>query len=287
MNDITTYILDARELIILFASHLVLAAIMLVVGLWLISKLISFIISMMEKKEVDESLRPFLKSVVSITLKIILIISVISVLGVPTTSFIALIGSAGLAIGLALQGSLSNFAGGILILTIKPFKKGDFITAQGESGTVFQISIFNTILKTPNNQIVYIPNGKLAGSTITNFSAESTRRLVIEWGISYNDDIPKAKAILARIIEADERILKEPAPSIVVTSLGDSSVNITSRVWCTNGDYWAVNFELHEKVKMTFDEEDITIPFPQRDVHFYAAQSNGQVNTPLEPSSHP
>lgn len=275
MNEFTTYILDARELIILFASHLVLAIIILVAGLWLIGKVLKLMIGMMEKKEVDESLQPFLRSVVTITLKIILIISVISILGVPTTSFIALLGSAGLAIGLALQGSLANFAGGILILTIKPFKKGDFISAQGESGTVFQISIFNTILKTPNNQIVYIPNGKLAGSTITNFSTEATRRLVNEWGIGYNDDIPKAKAVLSQIIDADERILKDPAPSIVVTALGDSAVNITSRVWCTNGDYWAVNFELHEKVKMTFDSEDITIPFPQRDVHFHPAQVNG------------
>lgn len=263
------YVNEFRDLLVVYGMRLLMALIMLAVGLWLIGRFVNLMGALMIKREVDESLIPFLKSLISITLKIVLILSIVSVLGVPTASFLAVLGSAGLAIGLALQGSLSNFAGGVLILTVKPFRKGDFITALSVSGTVHTINLLNTVLKTPDNQTIFIPNGQLAGATITNFSVEPTRRLVIEFGISYGDDIKKAKSIIEEQVKADERILQEPAPVIAVISLGDSSVNISTRVWVKREDYWAVNFALHENVKYQFDAEDITIPFPQRDVHFF------------------
>lgn len=269
MDEILMYVNEFRDLLVIYGMRMLMALLMLVVGLWLIGRFVNLMGTVMIKREVDESLLPFLKSLISITLKIVLILSIISVLGVPTASFLAVLGSAGLAIGLALQGSLSNFAGGVLILTVKPFRKGDFITALSVSGTVNTINLLNTVLKTPDNQTIYIPNGQLAGATITNFSVEPTRRLVIEFGISYGDDIKKAKSIIEAQVKADERILQEPAPVIAVVSLGNSAVNISTRVWVKREDYWAVNFALHENVKYQFDAEDITIPFPQRDVHFY------------------
>ena len=276
MEDLIVYIEELKNIIIVYGLQLILGIVFLLVGWWGIKRMIHLVENLMVKRGVDESLQPFLLSIVSISLKVVLILSVISQLGVPTASFLAVLGSAGLAIGLALQGSLSNFAGGVLILTVKPFRKGDFIQAMSVSGTVHLIHLLNTVLKTPDGQLIFIPNGQLAGATITNFSAEPTRRLVINFGISYGDDIAKAKAIIQQEVEADERVLKEPAPSIVVNALGDHAVNIAMRVWTGKDDYWAVNFDLHEKVKNHFDREDITIPFPQRDVHVYQHQAGAQ-----------
>lgn len=272
MEKIEKYLVGAEELILLYGSKIVLAIIVLVVGLWLISKFTNMTHNMMKKRGMDASLQPFLRSILNIMFKIVLIISVISILGVETTSFIAVLGSAGLAIGLALQGSLSNFAGGVILLSVKPFKVGDYITAMGTGGTVDQINILNTILKTPDNQKVYIPNGKLASDVITNFSEEDTRRLVLTFGIHYNDDIAQAKNIIQNIVESDERVLKEPAPSIVVAQLADNSVNIDMRIWVKSEDFWTVKFFLTEKVKTEFDKEKITIPYPQRDLHLYQHQ---------------
>lgn len=269
MNELDGIIKQIEALAVHLGANLLAATAVLVVGLWVINRLTKILKSSLAKKDFDPSLTPFLANVLSVALKIVLIISVISILGVETTSFIAVIGSAGLAIGLALQGSLANFAGGILILVNKPFIKGDFITVDGVSGTVHLINILNTVLKTPDNQIIYVPNGKVAGGVITNFTQEPTRRLVLNFGISYTDSIPTAKAIINELVEADERVLKDPVPSIVVTELADSSVNIAARIWVAKEDYWNVNFEMIEKVKMTFDEKGITIPFPQRDVHLF------------------
>jgi small conductance mechanosensitive channel len=189
--------------------------------------------------------------------------------GIATTSFVAILGAAGLAVGLALQGSLANFAGGVLILLFKPFKVGDFINAQGHAGTVNAIRVFFTTLKTPDNKTIIIPNGALSNSSITNFSTEPQRRVDMTFGIGYADDIQKAKGILKRLVDSDSRILREPEPAIVLTELADSSVNFAVRAWCNATDYWGIYFDMHEKVKESFDKEGVSIPFPQRDLHVY------------------
>jgi small conductance mechanosensitive channel len=190
-------------------------------------------------------------------------------LGVQMTSFIAILGAAGLAVGLALQGSLANFAGGVLLLLFKPFKVGDFIEAQGFSGSVNAIQVFNTVLKTPDNKTIIIPNGNLSNGAITNFTAEKNRRVDWTFGIGYSDDIKKAKEILVQLIKSDPRILDEPEAMVALSELGDSSVNFVVRAWVKLEDFWGVYFDIQEKVKLTFDEQGISIPFPQRDVHVY------------------
>jgi small conductance mechanosensitive channel len=263
LSKLEQYWDNIQDVMIQFGGKLALALVLLIVGFWVINKFTRFFNNVMKKREMDESLRPFLTSVINITLKVMIFIPIVAILGVATSSFLAILGSAGLAIGLALQGSLANFAGGVIILTVKPFHKGHFIKAAGEMGTVDQIRIFNTKLKTPDNQVVYIPNGQLAGSTIVNFSEQDTRRLVIDAGIGYEDDIMKAKKVISDIIASDNRILNEPAPQVVVLSMADSAVIISLRVWVNTADYWNIFFDLQEKIKMTFDKEGITIPFPQ------------------------
>jgi small conductance mechanosensitive channel len=263
LSKLEQYWVDIQDVLIKFGGKLVIAILLLIVGFWIINKITKFFSNVMKKRGMDESLRPFLTTVINITLKVMIFIPIIAILGVATSSFLAILGSAGLAIGLALQGSLANFAGGVIILTVKPFQKGEFIKAVGEMGTVDQIGIFNTILKTPDNQVVYIPNGQLASSTIVNFSDEKTRRLVIDAGIGYEDDILKAKKVISDLIDVDKRILDEPKPQVVVLSMADSAVILSLRVWVNNADYWDVYFDLQEKIKITFDKEGITIPFPQ------------------------
>jgi small conductance mechanosensitive channel len=241
----------------------------LILGFWIIKIVLKGMEKAMVKANTDESLRKFFHSLVGVLLKIILLISVASMVGIATTSFVAILGAAGLAVGLALQGSLANFAGGVLILFFKPFKVGDVVDAQGYLGKVHSIQIFNTILKTFDNKTVIIPNGAISGGSLTNFSTESTRRVDMTFGIGYGDDILKAKKVLHKLVEEDNRILKDPAPTIVVSELGDSSVNFIVRVWSAAADYWNIFFEMQEKVKLTFDREGISIPFPQRDVHLY------------------
>ncbi|MEE4281082.1 MAG: mechanosensitive ion channel domain-containing protein, partial [Pseudomonadales bacterium] len=207
----------------------------------------------------------------SIALKALLFVLVVTQLGVKTSSLVAIIGAAGLAIGLALQGSLANFAGGVLILMFRPYKIGDFVDAQGISGTVSAIQIFNTIIKTPDNKVIIVPNGSISNGIITNFSAEETRRVDFVFGIGYNDDIAKTKETLKAIFAADERIFSDPEPFVVLSELADSSVNFTCRVWVNASDYWAVYFDTMEAVKLRFDAENISIPYPQRDVHMHQA----------------
>jgi small conductance mechanosensitive channel len=192
-------------------------------------------------------------------------------IGIETTSFIAVLGAAGLAIGLALQGSLANFAGGVLLLIFRPYKVGDFVDAAGQMGVVKKIEIFSTILTTGDNKTIIIPNGAISNSPITNFSTQATRRVDIVFGIGYDDDLKKAKQVLKEIIDADERIHKDPEPLIVISNLGDSSVDITTRSWVDSGDYWGVYFDLTEKAKLAFDENGISIPYPQTDVHLHQA----------------
>ncbi len=268
-DQIQIYTQKAIDLAIEYGPKIILAIIVLIIGLWIIKLFIKGLNKGMEKGDVDISLRKFLGNLAGILLKVLLLISVASMIGIATTSFIAILGAAGLAVGLALQGGLANFAGGIIILIFKPFKVGDFIEAQGYLGTVREISIFTTILKTPDNKTVIIPNGALSNGSMVNFSTEQTRRVEFVFGIGYNDDILKVKNVLNSIVEADTRIFKDPKPIIAVGELADSSVNFKVMVWCSSSDYWSVFFDTNEKVKLTFDKEGISIPFPQRDVHMY------------------
>jgi small conductance mechanosensitive channel len=259
----------AVQQVVVYLPKLLLALILLVIGLRIIKLIIKGLEKGMTKAQTDETLMKFFSSFISILLKIILLISVASMIGVETTSFVAVLGAAGLAIGFALQGSLGNLAGGLLILLFKPFKVGDFIEAQGFLGKVHSIQILNTILKTPDNKTVHIPNGQLSGGAMTNFSTEPQRRVDMTFGIGYDDDIKKVKDVLHRLVQADNRILKDPEPMIALSELGDSSVNLVVRVWVNSSDYWGVFFDMQQNVKITFDGEGISIPFPQRDIHLY------------------
>lgn len=258
---------QAIGLIMNYAPKLVLAIVTLIVGLWLINR----VIGVMDKKlgAKDPTLNKFLCGLIGAILKVMLLISVAGMIGIETTSFIAVIGAASLAVGLALQGSLSNFAGGVLILIFKHFKVGDTIEAQGFLGTVAEIRILYTVVNTFDNRRVVIPNGSLSNETLVNVSVYNTRRCDMTFGIHYDDDIDKAKAILQRLFDEDERSLKDPEPQISVGSLGDNSVNLMFRAWVATDNLWPYYWDMHEKVKKAFDEAGITIPFPQRDVHVY------------------
>jgi small conductance mechanosensitive channel len=269
MQELEPILQQAMQLIKQHGPGFVMALIVLLAGFWIIGIFNKRFRKFLMKREVEPSLRSFVQTLASITLKILLIISVMGMVGIEMTSFIALLGAAGLAVGLALQGTLQNFAGGVIILILKPFKVGDFITAQGHSGTVREIQVFNTILKTPDNKTIVIPNSPLATGSLINYSAEENRRCDFTFGIGYSDDIDKAKQLLKQLIDADERFHQDPPPQIVVGELGDSSVNIIVRAWVNTSDFWDVFFEYTEKVKKTFDKEGINIPFPQRDVHLY------------------
>lgn len=257
------------ELGISLGSKLLIALLILVVGRWLVKKIQRLACTIMEKRQVEASLYSFVRSLISITLNFILVITIISVLGIETSSFIALFASAGVAIGMALSGTLQNFAGGVMILLFKPFKVGDTIEALGQSGKVKEIQIFNTLITTPDNKQIIIPNGGLSTGITKNYSKEPTRRVDWEFGIGYGDSYDKAKAVIEKLLASDERILKEPARFIALTSLGESSVNIVVRAWVNAPDYWDVYFGLNEKVYKTFTEEGLNIPFPQLDVHVH------------------
>ena len=241
----------------------------LIIGMWLAKLIRKAMVKTMEKREVDPTLIHFLASLAHVALKVFVIIAALAKLNIQTASFIAILGAAGLAVGLALQGSLANFAAGVLMIIFKPIRVGDFVLVGGEMGGVEEISIFTTVLKSPDNKRIIVPNGQVMGGAITNFNANGTRRIEIIAGISYDDDMKKAKAIINELIAADERILKDPAPQVAVSEMADSSVNIVVRPWVKPADYWNVYFELTENIKAKFDENDITIPFPQRDVHLY------------------
>lgn len=261
------------QLVALVLEHgpkIILAIITLFLGLWIIKAVVRGIDTVMTKRKLDESLRPFLRTLLSNLFKALLFISVASMIGIEMTSFIAIMGAAGLAVGLALSGTLQNFAGGVMILIFKPCQVGHFIEAQGYSGVVKEIQIFNTILTTPDNKTVIIPNGALSTGSMINYSAQETRRVDMVFGIGYGDDISKAKGVIKGLIEGDSRILKDPESFVAVKELGDSSVNLVVRVWCDAADYWAIFFDMQEKVKLEFDRAGINIPFPQRDVHLYS-----------------
>ena len=250
-----------------FLPNLITAILLLVFGLWVIRILNRLVHHFFERKDYDEALETFLQSFIKMGLKFLLFVLVVTQLGVKSSPLVALVGAAGLAVGLALQGSLSNFAGGVLILVFKPFRVGDFISAQGVDGTVKEINIFTTKINTFGNQVAIIPNGKLSNENIINFNAEETRRDKMQVGISYGSDIRKAKEILLEICREDGRILQTPAPEVYVAELADSSVNLSLRFWAKNEDFWAAHFHVTETLKARFDDAGIEIPFPQRDVH--------------------
>lgn len=255
------------ELGIEYGTQLIIAIALLVIGLWIIKRVINLSVKIMEKSKIDFSLQKFLSNLLGWVLKALLIISVLGQLGVATTSFVAVIGAAGLAVGLALQGALSNFAGGALIMIFKPFKVGDVIQAQGELGSVKEIQIFVTKLTTPENKTSIIPNGILSNGTIRNFTEEGKLRVDLTIGISYDSDIKTAKEVLEATLAANPKVLKTPAPAVTVSELADSSVNLAVRPWATPEQYWDVYFEALEECKIALDKANITIPFPQRDVH--------------------
>ena len=239
------------------------------IGLW-VSKLITKSVEKaLAKSKLDQSLVPFLKSLTNIILKILVIITVMGMIGIQMTSFIALIGAAGLAVGLALSGTLQNFAGGVIILILKPFKVGDFIEAQGFSGTVKEISIFATMLNTGDKKLIIIPNGPLSTGSLTNFSTEPQRRVDWKFGMAYGDDVENFKKAINDFFAEDTRILKEPASFIGLSELGDSSVNFAVKAWVNSADYWDVFFNINEKVYKKFGDYKLNIPFPQMDVHLH------------------
>ena len=265
--DLSELTEKAIALVMTYTPKLLLAIVTLVVGLWLVNRFVRLLDHRLGKK--DPTLNKFLCGLISAVLKVMLLISVASMIGIETTSFIAVVGAAGLAIGLALQGSLANFAGGVLILIFKPFKVGDTIEAEGHLGSVAEIQILYTVLNTFDNKRIVIPNGSLSNATLINVSVYDKRRCDMTFGIGYDDDIDKAKKVLQRLFEEDERSLIEPAPRICVGGLGDNSVDLMFRPWVATDDLWPYYWDMQEKVKKAFDKEGISIPFPQRDVHLY------------------
>ncbi|WP_321351094.1 mechanosensitive ion channel domain-containing protein [Halopseudomonas oceani] len=254
-------------LLVEYGSKLALALLTLLIGWWLIGRLMKAMNGVMTKRNLEPTLHGFIGSMVSVALKVLLLISVAGMVGIETTSFIAVLGAAGLAVGLALQGSLANFAGGALILFLRPFRAGEYIEAQGVAGTVDSIQIFNTVLRTPDNKTVIVPNGSLSNGNIINYSRQATRRVDLNIGIDYSDDLKQAKDMLMGLAQGDSRVLKDPEPVVWLVSLGDNSVNLSLRMWTKTEDYWGVFFELQEKAKLEFDAAGISIPFPQRTVH--------------------
>ncbi len=246
---------------------LVAAIMIFIVGRWLVKVIKNSVNRVMERRNTEATLRSFLGSLISVLLNFILIIIIISVLGINTSSLVALLASAGLAVGMALSGTLQNFAGGVIIMIFRPFKVGDYISAQGQEGTVKEIQIFNTIIKTLDNKIITIPNGILSTGIMTNFAKEETRRVDWTFSISYGDDYDKAKSVLKNLCNADARILKTPEVFIELAKLNESSVDITVRAWVKSADYWGVFFSMNEKVYKTLPVEGLHLPFPQMDVH--------------------
>jgi len=255
------------EYLATYGLSIIAAIAIIVIGRW-IAKLISKLIGKgLAKTNLDKTVSKFVKNLCYIIILLFVIIAALSKLGIQTTSFIALIGAAGLAVGLALQGSLANFASGVLMLTFKPFKIGDFVEIAGSSGTVKQIQIFNTVLNAPDNVKIIVPNAKVTGDKIKNYTANKIRRVDLIVGISYADDLQKAKQVIEHTLASDERVLKNPAPTVAVSELGDNSVKFVVRPWCNCENYWEVYFDITAKIKLSLDQNSISIPYPQLDIH--------------------
>ena len=267
MDQITELFQQNHEMLLGKLLQLIAAIVIFYVGRMVAKGVRGFLERTLLARAVDKAVVSFVASIVYALILIATVLMALSQVGVQTTSFIAILGAAGLAVGLALQGSLANFASGILIILFRPFKSGDFVDAGGVTGTVDKIEIFQTIMKTPDNKLVIIPNAQITGGAITNYSAEATRRVDLVIGISYDSDLLKAKQILENLLKNDSRVLATPEPVVKVGELADSSVNFIVRPWVNSADYWAVYWDTLEKVKLSFDEQGIAIPFPQMDVH--------------------
>ncbi|MDP8266627.1 MAG: mechanosensitive ion channel [Candidatus Aceula meridiana] len=266
MEDI---MLKAQEYLLSYGLNFIAAILIFVIGKWVAGVISRFIESMMIKGKADKTLAGFVRNLSSMAILVFVIIAALNKLGVETTSMVAVIGAAGLAIGLALQGSLANFAAGVILIIFKPFKTGDLIEAGGALGIVQEVQIFNTLLNTVDNRLVIIPNAKVTGDNIINFTSLPKRRVDLVFGISYSDDMKLAKDALLKVATSDPRVLKDPAPVVAVSELGDSSVNLVCRPWVAPADYWGVYFDVIEKGKLALETAGCTIPFPQNDVHFY------------------
>ncbi|MEE9367766.1 MAG: mechanosensitive ion channel domain-containing protein [Pontiella sp.] len=268
-EEATSVVQKVQEISIEYGVKILGALLVLIIGMWVAKVIKNSVMKLMEKKGMDSTLAGFCGSLIGVGLKAFVIIAALEKLDVKTASFITILGAAGLAIGLALQGSLANFAAGVLMLIFKPFKVGDVVDAAGSVGSVLEIGIFTTIMKSPDNKKLIVPNGAVMGGTITNINVFGTRRLDLVACIGYGDDLVKAKKVLNDILAAESRILPEPATTVAILEMADSSVNIAVRPWVNAADYWDLFFELQETIKLRFDEEGISIPFPQRDVHLY------------------
>lgn len=256
-----------------WALNIAFALAIFFIGRWVAKRLVNLSGRLMRRAKLDEMLINFISSIISVLLLLFIIVAALGQLGVDTTSLIALVGAAGLAVGLALQDSLKNFAAGVLLILFRPFREGDFVEVAGIAGICEHISIFNTIMRTGDNREVIIPNGSIYSGVITNYSARDTRRVDMVFGISYDDDLRKAKQILMDIVKSDERVLADPEPVVVVAALADSSVNFNVRPWVKTADYWGVLWDVTEQVKLRFDEEGITIPYPQVQMHTSQVES--------------
>ncbi len=260
------------SLFVNFGKDLIVAILIFYIGRFVVKLVVRGLTRVMDRQQVDTTLQTFVGNLVRVALMVVVIIAAIGAIGIQTTSFIAIFGAAGLAVGLALQGSLSNFAAGVLIVLFRPYKVGDYVEAAGIAGSVEQVQILTTVLKTPDNKQIIVPNSQIMDSIITNYSANDTRRVDLTVGVSYDDDLDKVTATLRELVDADERILKDPECQIAVLELADSSVNFVVRPWTRTSDYWGVYLDLTEKIKKRFDDEGISFPFPQQDVHLYTTE---------------
>jgi small conductance mechanosensitive channel len=262
MQTLTDFAVD-------FTPKLVGAVLVLIIGFWIAGRIVKYLDKRLEKSNFDDDVRPFIRTLVNVILKVLVVFSAAGIVGIETASFVALLAAAGFAIGLALQGTLGHFAAGILILFFKPYRTNDFIIVQGYSGTVKEIQVFNTILTTLDNRIIIVPNGAIMGGPIENLTANPIRRIDMTFGIGYTDDIDKARTAIQKVIDENPLILKDQQHDVLVKALADSSVNFAVRVWTKSEDYWTVFFAMQEAIKKTFDAEGIGIPFPQMDVHVH------------------
>ncbi len=269
MEMLSDYIELAKQLATDFGVKAIVALVIFFIGKWIARLVTNFAKKMMARAKVEDTLERFLSSLLYALLMTVVVIATINQLGVQTTSLLAILGAAGLAVGLALQGSLANFAAGVLLVAFRPYRVGDFIEAGGVAGSVIEVQIFTTIIKSGDNKKIIVPNAQIMSGTITNYSANPTRRVDLVAGCGYDDDLDKVRRVLEGIVQADDRVLSDPAPTIAVSELADSSVNFVVRPWVNSADYWGVYFDLTEQIKKRFDEEGIAIPYPQRDIHVY------------------
>ncbi len=269
----TAWVAKGQELLIAYGPKILAALAVFLIGKWIAGMLVGVVRKLMTRRQIDDTLTKFVCSLTRMALMVLVTISALQTMGVETTSFVAVLGAATLAIGFALQGSLSNFAAGVMIILFRPFKTGDYVEAAGTAGTIEEVGVFATVLRTPDNKKIIVPNDGITSGNIINYSAKDTRRIDLVFGIGYDDDIKRAKELLEEIVASEERILAEPAPTIAVSELADSSVNFVCRPWVKTPDYWAVRFDLTETVKLKFDEAGVSIPFPQRDVHVHQVAS--------------